>query len=63
MRDRRSPTEIEDYETHQWWDVPEIIRSQGRFYPSGLPELLPRFLAGEEIDEPFEYWDLRPAAA
>jgi 8-oxo-dGTP pyrophosphatase MutT (NUDIX family) len=53
----RSPTEIEDYETHQWWDVPEIIRSQDRFYPSRLPELLPRFLAGEEIDEPFEYWD------
>jgi len=24
---------------------------------SRLPELLPRFLAGEEIDEPFEYWD------
>jgi 8-oxo-dGTP pyrophosphatase MutT (NUDIX family) len=53
----RSPTEIEDFVTHQWWDVPEITRSHDRFYPSRLPKLLPRFLAGEDIDEPFEYWD------
>jgi 8-oxo-dGTP pyrophosphatase MutT (NUDIX family) len=53
----RSPTEIADYETHRWWDVAEITRSHDRFYPSRLPELLPRFLAGEHIDEPFEHWD------
>jgi hypothetical protein len=28
-----------------------------RFYPGRLPELLPRFLAGEAIDEPFERWN------
>jgi hypothetical protein len=27
-----------------------------RFYPGRLPELLPKFLAGEHIDEPFERW-------
>jgi hypothetical protein len=37
--------------------VAEIIQSQERFYPGRLPELLPRFLAGEDIDEPFEYWN------
>ena len=53
----RSPTEIEDYVTARWWQVPEITQSQERFYPSRLPQLLPRFLAGEDIDEPFEHWD------
>ena len=53
----RSPTEIEDYVTARWWKLAEIIQSQERFYPSRLPELLPRFLAGEDIDEPFEYWN------
>ena len=53
----RSPTEIEDYVTARWWNVAEIIQSQERYYPSRLPELLPRFLAGEDIDEPFEHWD------
>jgi hypothetical protein len=36
--------------------VPEIMQGQVRFYPGRLPELLPRFLAGEDIDEPFERW-------
>ncbi len=53
----RSQEEIEDYVTARWWTVAEIIQSKERFYPSRLPELLPRFLAGEEIREPFEYWD------
>jgi hypothetical protein len=38
-------------------EVPEITRSRERFYPGRLPELLPRFLAGEDIDEPFERWN------
>ena len=52
----RTPEEVEDYVTARWWRVPEIARSQERFYPGRLPELLPRFLAGEHIDEPFERW-------
>ena len=53
----RTAAEIEDYVTARWWHVPEITASQQRFYPGRLPDLLPRFLAGEHIDEPFEYWD------
>jgi 8-oxo-dGTP pyrophosphatase MutT (NUDIX family) len=53
----RTPEETEDYVTARWWQVPEIISSHERFYPSRLPELLPRFLAGETIDEPFERWN------
>lgn len=52
----RTPEEVEDYVTARWWRVPEITRSRERFYPGRLPELLPRFLAGEVIDEPFERW-------
>jgi hypothetical protein len=40
----------------RWWQLDEIVRSQERFYPGRLPELLPAFLAGEVIDEPFERW-------
>jgi 8-oxo-dGTP pyrophosphatase MutT (NUDIX family) len=53
----RTPQEIEDYVTARWWHVAEIIQSQERFYPGRLPELLPRFLTGEHIDEPFERWN------
>jgi 8-oxo-dGTP pyrophosphatase MutT (NUDIX family) len=41
---------------HRWWTVAEIAASSERFYPRRLPALLPAFLAGEPIDEPFEYW-------
>ena len=53
----RTPQEVEDFVTFRWWQVPEIIGSAQRFYPGRLPELLPAFLAGEAIDEPFERWD------
>ncbi len=53
----RTPEEIEDYVAARWWHVPEILGSRERFYPGRLPELLPRFLAGETIDEPFERWN------
>jgi 8-oxo-dGTP pyrophosphatase MutT (NUDIX family) len=53
----RTPEEIEDYVTARWWHVAEIIQSQELFYPGRLPELLPRFLAGEDIEEPFEHWN------
>jgi 8-oxo-dGTP pyrophosphatase MutT (NUDIX family) len=40
----------------RWWQPREIVESDDRFYPGRLPQLLPRFLSGEEIDEPFERW-------
>jgi len=53
----RTPQEVEDYVTFRWWPVAEITRSRERFYPGRLPGLLPAFLAGESIDEPFERWN------
>ena len=48
--------EKEDYFDFHWWPVAEVVTSQDRFYPGRLPALLARFLAGDEIDEPFELW-------
>jgi 8-oxo-dGTP pyrophosphatase MutT (NUDIX family) len=53
----RTPQEVEDFVTFRWWRVAEITASPRRFYPGRLPELLPAFLAGEDIDEPFERWN------
>jgi 8-oxo-dGTP pyrophosphatase MutT (NUDIX family) len=52
----RTQEEVEDLVSVRWWQLDEIVRSQERFYPGRLPELLPAFLAGEIIDEPFERW-------
>jgi len=48
--------EQEDYFGFRWWAVADIAASRLRFYPGRLPELLSAFLAGEQIDEPFELW-------
>ncbi|WP_244317203.1 NUDIX hydrolase [Micromonospora terminaliae] len=48
--------EVEDYFGFRWWPVADVVAEQPRCYPGRLPELLPAFLAGEEIDEPFELW-------
>jgi 8-oxo-dGTP pyrophosphatase MutT (NUDIX family) len=48
--------EKEDYFGFRWWPITEIVESSERFYPGRLPELLPRLLAGERIEEPLERW-------
>ena len=48
--------EKECYFDFRWWSVTEIAASSERFYPGRLPELLPHFLAGKAIEEPFELW-------
>jgi len=48
--------EKEDYFGFAWWPLPDLRTSNQRFYPGRLPELLPGFLAGAVIDEPFERW-------
>lgn len=53
---RRLEYELEDYVGYRWWRVRDVVGSNERFYPGRLPELLGRFLRGEEIDEPFELW-------
>jgi 8-oxo-dGTP pyrophosphatase MutT (NUDIX family) len=51
------PKELEEYTALRWWTVEEICAGDARFYPGTLPLHLPRFLAGERIDEPFEHWN------
>ena len=68
--DRRAPPVAEDrsgwtaeesaeYQETRWWPLEEIVAaaSTERFYPGRLPVLLPAFLAGDLIDEPFEWWN------
>jgi len=55
--DGQTAYELEVYVDVRWWEVGDILRSAERFYPGRLPELLPAFLAGEAIDEPFEFWN------
>ena len=41
----------------RWWTVQEVADASGRFFPRTLPTLLPRLLAGERVDEPYDDWD------
>ncbi|UGQ14115.1 NUDIX domain-containing protein [Yinghuangia sp. ASG 101] len=49
--------EVREYDGARWWTLDEIVASPLHFYPGRLPELLPGFLAGEKVDEPFEWWN------
>jgi 8-oxo-dGTP pyrophosphatase MutT (NUDIX family) len=53
----RTPDELEEYVDARWWDVADVVGSSERFYPGHLPALLPAFLAGAELTEPFERWN------
>jgi 8-oxo-dGTP pyrophosphatase MutT (NUDIX family) len=53
---RQVDFEAEDIFGFRWWPIDEVVSSSERFYPRNLSTLLPRFLAGEEIEEPFEFW-------
>lgn len=50
----RMDYELEDYVDYRWWTVPEVVGSTEGFYPRRLPAILPEFLRGEAITEPFE---------
>ncbi|MCU1691504.1 MAG: nudix hydrolase [Frankiales bacterium] len=41
----------------RWWTAQELAAHDGRFFPRHVPDLLPRLLAGERVDEPFDAWD------
>jgi 8-oxo-dGTP pyrophosphatase MutT (NUDIX family) len=53
---QRMDYETEDYIDFAWWPVADVVASRDRFYPGRLPGLITAFLAGESIDEPFEFW-------
>jgi 8-oxo-dGTP pyrophosphatase MutT (NUDIX family) len=53
----QTPEELQEYVAARWWEPADIVASTERFYPGRLPELLPAFLAGGPIDEPFERWN------
>lgn len=40
----------------RWWTPAELAVSEQRFFPRHVPTLLPRLLAGERVDEPFDRW-------
>lgn len=49
--------ELEVYFDWAWWDIERIVEAQDQvFYPRSLPSCLRPFLAGQEIDEPMEWW-------
>ena len=52
----RLDSELACYFGYRWWPVHELASSQERFYPRRLPALLPAFLSGQVLDEPFEFW-------
>lgn len=54
--DGRTETERLEYVDHRWWTPAEIAASTERFFPGRLPDLLASFLAGDDIDEPFDRW-------
>lgn len=41
----------------RWWTGPELDAHPGRFFPRDVSLLLPRLLAGERVDQPFDAWD------
>ena len=41
----------------RWWTPHELAATGTRFFPRSVPALLPRLLAGERVDEPFDAWD------
>jgi 8-oxo-dGTP pyrophosphatase MutT (NUDIX family) len=53
----RTATERREYVGFRWWPVHELRASPDRFFPGRLPSLIDPFLAGREIDEPFDEWN------
>jgi hypothetical protein len=53
---RQLDDEKATYLGFRWWPVADIEASTEKFYPGRLPLLLCRCLAGERIDEPFEFF-------
>lgn len=56
------PTALTEHEVgtvlgQRWWTPAELAAHPGRFFPRDVPALLPRLLAGERVEQPFDAWD------
>lgn len=57
-REGRTEEELQEYVGHRWWSVQDVLDAPGtRFFPGRLADLLPGFLDGDVIDEPFDLWN------
>lgn len=41
-----------------WWSADRLAAHRGRCFPRDLVAVLPRLLAGERVDEPYDDWDV-----
>ena len=41
----------------RWWTPEELAAYEGMTFPRSLVALLPRLLAGERVDEPYDDWE------
>ena len=57
LGDLRTVEETEIYLDARWWRIDDVLSSTERFYPGRLPSMLPAFLSGADMDEPFERWN------
>lgn len=52
---------VEEQDTilgQRWWSRDQLASASERFFPRNLASLLPRVLAGDRVDEPFDDWEL-----
>jgi hypothetical protein len=52
----RKGFEVEDLGEVRWWSMGELLVSGEQFYPMSLAAVLPRVLAGEQVEEALETW-------
>ncbi|MDP9433684.1 MAG: NUDIX domain-containing protein [Actinomycetota bacterium] len=52
-----TPEEVGTVLGLRWWTREELTGSAERFFPRGVPALLPRLLGGERVDEPDDDWE------
>jgi 8-oxo-dGTP pyrophosphatase MutT (NUDIX family) len=53
----RSEQERAAHGDPQWLEISDVLGSLQRFFPASLPQVLPRVLAGEHVDEPVSrFW-------
>jgi 8-oxo-dGTP pyrophosphatase MutT (NUDIX family) len=58
VREGQTAQELEEYIGYRWWSVDTLLAAhETHFFPSRLRIELPRFLAGQSIEESFDHWN------